>query len=119
MIVMLITALQAAETLARFHREQADKMPPGSVREHNEDMARRCLADVDDIKHEILASGDMIEHQADTMRRRDMEAAQRIIDRHVIMHGVGLPADDVPAARVAIARDIADALAAERSGTTS
>jgi hypothetical protein len=36
--------------------------------------------------------------------------AQRIIDRHVIMHGVGMPADDVPAARSAAARDIADAL---------
>jgi hypothetical protein len=52
------------------------------------------------------------------MRRHDMEAAQRIIDRHVIMHGIGM-ADDVPAARIAMARDIADALQAARGGMTS
>jgi hypothetical protein len=35
------------------------------------------------------------------------------------MHGVGMPADDVPAARMAMARDIADALLAARGGTAS
>jgi hypothetical protein len=40
--------------------------------------------------------------------------AQRIIDRHPIMHGVGIPVEDVAPARVAMASDIADALAAER-----
>jgi hypothetical protein len=35
------------------------------------------------------------------------------------MHGVGLPADEVPAARMAMARDIANVLAAERGGMSS
>jgi hypothetical protein len=47
-------------------------------------------------------------------RRQDMETARRIIDRHVIMHGVGMPPDDVPAGRMAMARDIADALQGAR-----
>jgi hypothetical protein len=38
---------------------------------------------------------------------------------HPIMHGVGMPADDVPAARTAMARDIADALQAARGGMAS
>jgi hypothetical protein len=50
------------------------------------------------------------------MRRRDLEAAQNIIDRHPIMHGIVMPVEDVAQARVAMAREIADALAAERVG---
>jgi queuine/archaeosine tRNA-ribosyltransferase len=119
MTVLLITALQAAETLARFHQEQADKMPPGAVQGHQQDMARRCLADIEDIKGHLFAVGATVEHQADALRRHDLETAQRIIDRHVIMHGVGIHADDAPAARTAMARDIAEALLAARGGTAS
>jgi hypothetical protein len=119
MNVLLITALQAAETLARFHQEQAGKMPPGAVQDHHQDMARRCLADIDDIRGHLFAVGATVEHQNTAMRRHDMEAAQRIIDRHPIMHGIGMASDDVPAARSAMARDIADALQTARGGTTS
>jgi hypothetical protein len=119
MNVLLITALQAAETLARFHQEQADKMPPGAVQGHHQDMAQRCLSDVEDIRGHIFAVGLTVEHQADAVWQHDMETAQRIIDRHVIMLGMGIHADNVPAARTAIARDIADALLAARGGTAS
>jgi hypothetical protein len=44
----------------------------------------------------------------------DLEAANMIIDRHPIMHRVGRPVEDVAPARVAMASDIADTLAAER-----
>jgi hypothetical protein len=117
--VLLITALRAAETLARFHQEQADKMPPGAVQDHHQDLARRCLADIDDIRGHLFAVGATVEHQADAVRRHDPETAQGIIDRHVIMHGVGIHADNVPAARTAMARDIADALQAARGRMAS
>jgi hypothetical protein len=116
MTVLLINALRAAETLASFHQERADTMPPGAVQDHHQDMARRCLADLDDIRGNILAASVTVEHQADAVRRRDLEVAHRIIDRHPIMHGVGMPSDDVPAARTAMARDIADAFAEARGG---
>jgi hypothetical protein len=119
MNVLLITALQAAETLARFHRQQADKMPPGGVQDHHQDSARRCLADVEDIRAHLFAVDATVEHQDLVMRGHDMETAQGIIDRHVIMHGVGIHADNVPAARAAMARDIADALLAARGGMAS
>ena len=70
-------------------------MPPGGVYDHHRDMARRCLTDVDDVKHQIAAAGATVEHQADAMRRHDMTIAHRIIDRHVIMHGVGIPAENL------------------------
>jgi hypothetical protein len=50
------------------------------------------------------------------MRRLDLATAQKIIDRHSVMHGIGMPVEDMPPARVAMASDIADALAAERGG---
>jgi hypothetical protein len=62
MNVLLISAMQAAETLARFHQEQAGKMPPGAVQDHHQDMAQRCLADVDDIRGHLLAVGATVEH---------------------------------------------------------
>jgi hypothetical protein len=110
---MLVTALRAAETLAAFHVQHAENSV-GATCEYHLDMARRCTVDAGSITHAILAAGVTMENQAEAMRRRDMETAQKILDRHVIMHGVGLPAEDVPAARTAMARDIAEALAAER-----
>jgi hypothetical protein len=80
-------------------------------------MARQCLADVEDIKHQIVSAGVTVENQAGAVRRRDLEIALRIIERHPIMHGIGMAIDAVAAARVAMARDIADALAAARGGT--
>jgi hypothetical protein len=111
---MLVTALRAAERLAKFHQEQADKVPPGGVQDHHWDMARRCLADVEDIKGHILASGVTVENQAAHVRRHDLETALKIIERHPITHGIAMAVDAVAAARVAMARDIADALAEAR-----
>jgi hypothetical protein len=107
-------ALRAAETLAYFHQERADMMPPGAVKDHHQDMARRCLADMDDIRVNILTTSVIVEHQGEALHRRDMEMAQRIIDRQPIMHDVEMPADDVLAARTAMACDIANALAEAR-----
>jgi hypothetical protein len=115
---MLVTALRAAETLVNFHRQRIENTA-GEARAYHEVTARRCAEDAERITREILATGVMVENQATAMGRRDLEAAQKIIDRHPIMHGVGMPADDVPAARMAVARDIADALLAARGGTAS
>jgi hypothetical protein len=117
MSVMLITALRAAETLAAFHLQRAGKAAGEELADHL-DRAQRCTDDVERITSEILAGGLSVENQAAAMRRRDLEAAYKIIDRHPIMHGVGIPSDDVPPAKSAMARDIADALAAERGGLT-
>jgi hypothetical protein len=119
MNVLLITALHAAETLARFHQEQADKMPPGAVQDHRQDMARRCLADIDDIRGNIFAVGATVKDQAAAVRRHDLETALKIIERHPITYGIAMDLDTVAAARVAMARDIADALLAARGGTAS
>jgi hypothetical protein len=118
MTVLLITALRAAETLAAFHRHRAGNSL-GATREYHLVMAGRCAEDAEDITRTIVADGGTVEHQADAVRRHDLETAQRIIERHPIMHGIGMPLDQVAQARVAMARDIADALAAERGGMSS
>jgi hypothetical protein len=118
MTVLIVTALHAAETLAAFHLQRAENTA-GAAREYHLDMARRCTEDVERSRRAILAASVTIEHQADVVRQRDMETAQRIIDRHAIMHGMGMSADDVPAARMAMARDIADALRTARGGAAS
>jgi hypothetical protein len=116
--VPLVTALRTAETLSVFHRHRAENSV-GATRDYHLDMARRCGEDAARSRRAILESGATVENQADAVRRRDLEVAQRIIDRHPIMHGVGMPADDVPAVRSAMARDIADALATARGGMAS
>jgi hypothetical protein len=58
-------------------------------------MARRSAEDVENITNAILASGVTVEHQADALRRHDLEAALKIIERHPIMHGVGMRVEDV------------------------
>lgn len=110
---MLITALRAAETLAAFHRQRTANTA-GEARSYHEDMAGRCAEDAELMTSGIVASGVTVEDQGEAMRRRDLEAAYRIIDRHPIMHGIGLAAEEVGQARSAMACDIADALAAER-----
>ena len=118
MTVMLITALRAAETLAAFHRQCVENAA-GEARAYHEVAARRCAEAAERITREILATGETVENQVDAARLRDLETALKIIERHPIMHGVELPVDQVGRARVAMARDIADALAAERGGTAS
>jgi hypothetical protein len=74
------------------------------------------------MRSELARSGEVkllavtVENRADAVRRRDLDTAQRIIHRRPIMHGIGMPADEVPAARTAMARDIADAVPETRGG---
>jgi hypothetical protein len=118
MTVLLITALRAAETLAKYHRQRA-AYSAGEARAYHQDMARRCAEDAESITRGIGAAGLTVEDQATVVRSRDMATAQRILDRHPIMHGTGMPVEDVAQARVAMASDIAHALAAERGGLTA
>ncbi len=115
MTVLLITALRAAETLAAYHRQRVNQTL-GAPQAYHQDMAGRCLADIEYFKRQFAAAGATFENQATEMRRRDLETAHRIVERHPIMQGIGMRLDDVAQARVAMARDIADALAAERGG---
>jgi hypothetical protein len=78
------------------------------------DMACRCAADAERTTREILGTGLTVENQATAVRRRDPEKAHRITDRHPVMHGIGMLLKDVAQARGEMARDITDALAAER-----
>ena len=81
----------------------------GEALAYHKDMARCCAEDSERITRGILATGVTVENQATAMRRRDLETAHRIIDRHPIMHGICMPVEDVAQARVAMACDIADA----------
>jgi hypothetical protein len=117
-ILLMITGLRAAETLAKFHRHRVENSV-GEVRAYHQDIARRCEDDAELITREIEAAGLDVANQASAVRCRDLATAQRIIERHVIMHGMGMSVEDVGAARGAMARDISDALAAERGGTGS
>jgi hypothetical protein len=117
MTVMRVTTLRAAETLAEFHRHRAENTA-GEARAYHEDMARWYVGETERIKRKVGASGVTVENQVAAMRRRDLATAQKIIDRHPIMHGVGMPVEEVAQARVAMVSDIADALAAERGGLT-
>jgi hypothetical protein len=112
---MLLTALRGAETLSAFHRQRAADTA-GDTRAYHADMAQCYAEDAERITRAILVAGLTIENQAAAMRRRDLDAAHKIISRHPIMHGVGMPVEEVAQARVAMAGDIADALAAERVG---
>jgi hypothetical protein len=118
MTVLLITALRAAETLAAFHRQCVENTAAGD-QVHHTDMVHWCAEDADRITRMILAAGSTVEDQATDMRRRDLEKAHRIIDRHPVMQGMGMLLEDVAQARVEMARDIADALAAERGAASS
>jgi hypothetical protein len=85
-------------------------LPQGFPRCHVE---RRDHDDVaDDIKRMSGAACGAVENK--DLRRHDTEAAQRIIDRHPIMHGIGMAVEDM-----AVARDIADALAGARGEVAS
>ncbi len=110
MSVPLINALRAAETLAAFHRQQAAHKGD----EYDIEMAERCEKDAALIQDMLLDYDITPEHEADAMRERDRETAYALIDRHLIMRGIAI--EDVPAAREAIARDIANALEAARGG---
>jgi hypothetical protein len=110
MTVMLVTALRAAETLAGFHRQRVESTT-GEARAYHEDMARHCAEDAERITRGILATGVTVENQTSALRHRDLDTSHKIISRHPIMHGTGMPVEHVAQARVAMVSDIADALA--------
>lgn len=109
--MMLITALHAAQTLATFHGERVQQTL-GTHQAYHQDMARRCTANVEDIRRALAESGVSVENQANVLSQRYMAAAHAIIDRHPLTQGRGV--DDVPAARKALAKDISSAIAASR-----
>jgi hypothetical protein len=95
MTILLATALHAAETLKTFHLERV-VAGGGETGEHHFAMAQRCEEDAKDITTAILADSTTVDHQAEIARRQDLEVAQRIIDGHVIMQGVGMTAAKPP-----------------------
>lgn len=115
MTIPLITALKAAETLAIFHRERASN----EASAYDCEMAVRVGQTVERIKLAIEAAGVTVDNQAEAVRRRDLEIAMRIIDKHPIMHGRGMPAEEVGQARLDMAGDIADAFEAVREGAAA
>jgi hypothetical protein len=114
MNIMLVTALHAAETLAAFHRERADETR-ATVHDYHQDMARRCLDDIEHIKRQLADGGVTIENQDLVMRQHDVAAAQAIINKHVLPEWRALR--ETPRALEAMVQDIADAMQAARGGT--
>jgi hypothetical protein len=115
MIVSLITALQAAETLAAYHRGRIEQ----TLRQrqaYHEQMRRRCLVEIDDIKDQLAAGGVTAEDQAQVVRSRDVEAAQKIIAAYLLPEWRA--SEKAPQAMEAMARAIADAMQTARGGTT-
>jgi hypothetical protein len=113
MTVTFTIALQAAEALASFHLQRT-KQTLAKPRTYHQDMAQRCLDDIERIKRQLIDAGVTLEYQVTAMHNRDMAAAQAIIDKH------GLPEwrafEQGRQALVALAQDVADALRAVRGG---
>jgi hypothetical protein len=63
MTVMLITALQAAETLGAHHGQRVDLIL-GARQQWHAEMARLCEENVEDIGRQLAAGGDTAENQA-------------------------------------------------------
>jgi hypothetical protein len=78
MTVLLINALYAAETLAAFRRHRVEQTL-GARRAYHEDMVRRCVGDIEDIKRHLNADGGSVENQARAVYSRDMRTAPEIV----------------------------------------
>ena len=83
---------------------------------NHEDMAWRCEEDAEPITREIQAAGVTVENQAAAVRSHDLATAQKIIDRHPIMHGLGMAVEDVASARVRWLAILPTPFAAKRGG---
>jgi hypothetical protein len=110
MSVSLINALRAAETLAAFHQQQ--RAHRGD--EYNIEMAERCEKDAALIRDVLLDYDITPENQAEVMRKRDVAAAQAIIERRV--PPAWRSSDEAPRVLEAMVRDIAGALQTARGG---
>jgi hypothetical protein len=113
---MLISALQAAETLGAFHRQRAEQTL-GARQLWHAQMARLCEESIEDIKQQLVAGGVTPENQARAIRSRDVETAQRIVAAHLLPEWRA--SEKVPQAIEALAQAIADAMRAARGGTRS
>jgi hypothetical protein len=113
MIVKLIAALQAAETLATYHLQRV-KQTTGTRQAYHWSAAKCAQDDIDDIKYQLGGGGATSENQALAMRSRDVTAAQRIIDAHILPEWCA--SDHAMQALLALAQAIADALQAARGG---
>jgi hypothetical protein len=114
MTVLLVTALQAAETLAAYHSERFDQTL-GARQEWHAEMARLCGENIEDIKRQLAESGVTTENQAKAVRSRDVGAAQRIVDAHLLPEWRA--SEKAPQAMEGLAQAIADAMKAARGGT--
>jgi hypothetical protein len=113
MTVLLITALRAAETLTAFPRQRVENAA-GATRVYSWTWlagAQRTRSASPPRDPGYRLDG---REPGYSGSRRDPEKTHRITDRHPVMHGIGMLLKDVAQARVEMARDIADALAAER-----
>ncbi len=54
MTVLLITALQAAETLGAYHRQRVDQTL-GARQQWHAEMAMRCEENIEDIRQQLAA----------------------------------------------------------------
>jgi hypothetical protein len=113
MTVQLITALQAAETLAAYHVGRIEQTV-GLRQTFHDHMRRRCLEDIDDIKKQPAAGGVTAENQARAMRSTDAETAQRIVAH---LPPEWRASEKAPKEMEALAQAIADAMQTARGGT--
>jgi hypothetical protein len=111
MTIMLITALQAAQTLAVFHSERVQQTL-GANQDYHRGVARLCEADAERIKYTLAHGGVSAESQANLLRQRDVGAAQVIIAKHVLPKW--RPSDKGPKALEALTQDIVNALQVAR-----
>jgi hypothetical protein len=111
MTVLLVTALQAAETLAVYHRGRVEQTL-GFRRAYHEEMHRRCQVDIEDIKEHLATGGATAEDQARAVRSRDVETAQRIVAVHLLPEWRA--SENAPQAMEAMAQAIADAMRTAR-----
>jgi hypothetical protein len=115
MTVLLVAALQAAETLAAHHRGRIEQTR-GQKQAHHEQMHRRCLEDIEDIMRQLAASGVTVQNQARAIRSRDVETAQRVVAAHLLPEWRA--SEEAPQAMEALAQAIADAMQTARGGST-
>jgi hypothetical protein len=114
MTVLLITALQAAEMLAAYHRQRVDQTL-GARQQWPAEMARLCEENAEDIRRQ-LAVGATPENQARAVRSRDVEIAQLTVAAHLLPEWRA--SDNAPQAMEGLAQATVDAVQTARGGTT-
>ncbi len=116
MTILLITALQAAETLATYHRQRVDQTL-GARQQWHADMALQCEENIEDIRRQLAAGGATPENQARAVRSQDVGTAQRIVAAHLLPEW--RVSEEAPQAMEAMAQAIADAMRMARGGSAT